>query len=165
MLKVLKSRFINPFLYRPNVACFVYKKTADTIKILLVERTDEQGHWQLPQGGTDGEDLASAGKRELKEEVNISNLINQKVFPNVSSYIFPKKYWHQNHKIYKYDYKGQKQGLFVAEFTGDDSEIKTNYWDHRGWQWLDLDQALNTIHPVRQKNFQLFLEKFKSLNI
>ena len=165
MIKVLRARFINPFLYRPNVACFLFKRIDGKIKILLVERRDEKNHWQLPQGGTDGEDLATAGKRELREETNATDLISVAVFPKLSRYDFTKRHLNPNNKDFKYDYKGQVQGLFIAEYKGEDKDIKVNFWDHQSWQWADIDNALNILHPVRQRAFKIFLEKFKSLNI
>ena len=75
-----KWRFIHPFLYRNNVACLLYKKEANNFKILLVERMDMPGHWQLPQGGTDGENLITAGARELSEEVGCNK------FENIASF-------------------------------------------------------------------------------
>lgn len=165
MFKVLKSRFINPYFYRPNVACFLYKKENGKIKVLLVERADEKGHWQLPQGGTDGEDLATAGARELAEETGAKNLITRAVFPNVDSYLFSKIQTIPGSKFYKHDYKGQKQGLYIAEFQGQDDEIKINFWDHQAWQWVDLENTIQVIHQRRLKSFRIFLEKFRSLNL
>lgn len=165
MFKVLKSRFINPYFYRPNVACFLYKKENGKIKVLLVERADEKGHWQLPQGGTDGEDLATAGARELAEETGAKNLITRAVFPNVDSYLFSKIQTIPGSKFYKHDYKGQKQGLYIAEFQGPDDEIKINFWDHQAWQWVDLENTIQVIHQRRLKSFRIFLEKFRSLNL
>jgi 8-oxo-dGTP pyrophosphatase MutT (NUDIX family) len=165
MGKILKSRFIYPFRYRPNVACFLYKKEGGKIKILLVERRDVDNHWQIPQGGTDGEDLKTAGGRELFEETGVKNLIVKAVFPSLHKYLFPKKPAPYGSKFYKYDYKGQKQGLYIAEFLGDDSEIKINFWDHQAWQWVETDKALDVLDPVRREAFKIYLEKFKSLNL
>ena len=165
MFRILKSRFVNPYLYRPNVACFLYKKETAKIKILLVERADENGHWQLPQGGTDGEDLKTAGRREIREETNITSLISITAFPNLFRYLFSKKPTIEGRKFFKYDYKGQKQGLYIAEFTGNDSEIKINFWDHQNWQWIELEKVKNIIDPIRLKSFRIYLDKFKSLNL
>ena len=165
MAKVLKSRYINPFLYRQNVSCFLYKKESGKIKVLLVERTDIHSHWQLPQGGTDGENLKTAGARELREETGIKTFESRASFKNLSKYLFPKNPINEKSKFYKYDYKGQSQGLYIAEFLGNDNEIKINFWDHKTWQWVDLENVLNIIHPVRRESFKIFLDKFKSLNL
>ncbi len=132
---------------------------------MLVERADQKGHWQLPQGGTDGEDLETAGRRELEEETGAKNLITKAVFPKLSRYYFPKKNLNPNYKVFKYDYKGQIQGLYVGEFKGQDSEIKINFWDHQSWQWTELENVLNVLSPFRQKAFSIFLEKIKTLDL
>ncbi|MHB8903747.1 MAG: WecB/TagA/CpsF family glycosyltransferase [Patescibacteria group bacterium] len=165
MKKVFRARFINPFLFRSNVACFMYKKEGGKIKVLLVERTDQKGHWQLPQGGTDGEDLETAGRRELEEETGAKNLITKAIFPKLSKYYFPKKNLNKNYKTFKYDYKGQIQGLYIGEFKGQDSEIKINFWDHRAWQWVDLANVLNVLDSFRQPAFKNFYEKIKTLDL
>ena len=164
--KLILSRFIIPHLYRPNVACWLYKKEAGRIKVLIVERVDEPGHWQLPQGGRDGERVPKAGARELQEETGVTKLITKGVFKNLYRYSFPPqsdqdKY--RGSRRYQLDYKGQNQSLYIAEFTGSDSDIKINYWDHQAWQWIDVDQLLATLHPLRQPGAKIYLAKFQSL--
>lgn len=47
---------------------------ADDGRIFLIHSFSYAGnkwHWELPAGGTDGEDFASASRRELKEETGI----------------------------------------------------------------------------------------------
>jgi len=160
--KVIRARFINPFLYRPNVACWMYKKDSTRIKVLLVEREDEPGHWQLPQGGLDGESIEVAGARELREETGTSNFITKGSFKNLYRYHFPEE---GENKSYKYDYKGQKQSLYIAEYQGDDRDIKVCFWDHTDWKWVNINRLLEEICPIRQKSAKIFLDKFKSLNI
>ncbi|MFA5023845.1 MAG: WecB/TagA/CpsF family glycosyltransferase [Patescibacteria group bacterium] len=160
--KILKIRFFNPYLYRPNVACLLYKKNQGKNKILLIERADEPGHWQLPQGGTDGESLEQAGARELREEIGTTNFTTKAIFKNLYRYRFPRN---SEHKKYCYNYKGQEQGLYVAEFTGTDNDLKIRFWDHIAWKWVDADNLVGEIHPVRETGSKIFLAKFKSLNL
>lgn len=165
--KILMGR-LNHFFYRSNVACWLYKKEAGKARVLIVKREDEPDHWQLPQGGTDGEKLAVAGAREMREELNTSAFKARAVFPDSYSYLFPPVSEQQSPSVsrrYKYDYKGQRQGLFVAEFTGTDDDIKVNFWDHSAWKWVDLEDLVASLHPVRQAAAKIFIEKFKSLNL
>ena len=169
--KVLKARFINRFRYRPNVVCFVYKNTELGPQVLIVEREDDPNHWQLPQGGTDDEDLAVAGRRELREETGIVNIKEKAIFKHVYRYKFLGKLAKKSYRIndnyeskkYKYDYCGQKQSLFIAEFLGTDKEIKINFWDHAAWKWVLIDNLVSSVHPVRQAGAQKFVAKFLSL--
>lgn len=159
-------KFVLPHFYRPNVVCLVYKKEGDNFKILLVARSDQPNHWQLPQGGTDGENIADAGKRELAEELGINNIKIKKSCKNIYKYEF-------GDKLGKYGvkkktimgYKGQKQSLVIVEFLGGDKEIKINFWDHSAWKWVDSENLVNEVHPVRREAAKIFLEKFKNLQI
>jgi N-acetylglucosaminyldiphosphoundecaprenol N-acetyl-beta-D-mannosaminyltransferase len=176
--RVFKAKFISRFRYRPNVACFLYKKTPVGPQVLLVQREDEDNHWQLPHGGTDGEGLETAGRRELREETGATNLRTVATFKNVYRYKFSgllsKKAYRQSRELspgshdvkrFKFDYKGQSQGLYIAEFLGLDSEIKINFWDHTAWKWVPAGKLVESVHPVRQVAVQKFLDKFLSLNI
>ncbi len=159
-------RFISPLFYRSNVACMLYKKDGNGYKILLVERSDWPDHWQLPQGGTDGENLMMAGARELKEEISTDKFRSVAVFKNLWRYNYDNKISGQIPALYKTiskksGNKGQKQGLFIAEFLGDDADIKVNFWDHQNWKWVDYQYFLEEIHPIRMAAAKIFLEKFK----
>ncbi len=153
-------RFILPFFYRPNVACWLYKKQANNYYVLIVERVDEPGHWQLPQGGLDGEDIAKAGERELAEEINCRNFKPVASFGFLYKYRFNKELAQNKNKKH-WGYKGQKQALFIAEFLGQNSDIKVNYWEHRSWRWVKVDEVTAAVHPLRRQATRIYLEKFR----
>ncbi len=165
--RVLLGRFFYPFFYRKNVACFLYKKNGGEFEVLVVERADHPGHWQLPQGGTDGEPLDVAGARELREELGTDKITIRAAFKNVYRYKFSDrdKYAAINSRHLAFNHKGQSQGLLIAEFTGSDSDIKINFWDHRNWKWVEIDQLVDTVHEFRKEGCKKFLVKFKSLNL
>ncbi|MFA5163325.1 MAG: WecB/TagA/CpsF family glycosyltransferase [Patescibacteria group bacterium] len=153
--KVFFWRFVHPFMYRPNVACWLYRECSGTYEVLIVERREEKGHWQLPQGGTDGQSLQKAGARELEEELDTKKLIVRACYRNLYKYKMPSLI----QKIY--GYKGQSQGLCLAEFIGEDDDIKINFWDHQAWAWVKLDDLLERLHPVRRAGAKIFLSKFQ----
>ncbi len=154
--KVINWRFIMPFRYRPNVACLLYKIENGKIYILLVKRNDEANHWQLPQGGTDGLSIKEAGQKELREEINTDKFKVQAIYRDLYRYkIDPNHNSYQRHT----GYKGQKQSLLIAEFTGEDSDIKVNFWDHNYFQWVTFDKLIETVHPVRREGYKIFLKK------
>ncbi|MFA6194391.1 MAG: WecB/TagA/CpsF family glycosyltransferase [Patescibacteria group bacterium] len=162
---LLRSKF-NHWFYRPNVACFLYRETRNGKEVLIVEREDDPGHWQLPQGGTDGEPLEKAGARELREELNTDKFIMKAAFEKTYSYLFPPVSQQSPKSLqrrYIFDYKGQRQGLFIAEFTGQDEDIKVNFWDHSAWRWVDMHDLVTSVHPRRREAAQIFLAKFYSL--
>lgn len=162
---LLRSR-LNHLFYRPNVACFLYKQTAEGKKVLIVEREDDPGHWQLPQGGTDGEPLEKAGARELREELNTDKFVMKAAFKNTYSYLFPPVSQQSPLSLrrrYIFDYKGQRQGLFIAEFTGRDEDIKVNFWDHTRWRWVDIHDLVASVNEHRREAAKIFLAKFYSI--
>ncbi|MBU0647422.1 WecB/TagA/CpsF family glycosyltransferase [Patescibacteria group bacterium] len=180
-IKFFLWRFVLPFFYRPNVVCMLYKKYNSAnppyqedstqeekikYKILIVERANEKNHWQLPQGGTDGQNLTKAGKRELIEELNINDNQFKKIaiFPKLHVYEFGKEISKFN--VLSKDvcgYKGQKQGLFIAEFLGQDEDRKINFWEHSAWRWVDSSELIDQVYLSRKPATKIFLEKFNQI--
>lgn len=161
LAKVIKVRFYYPFIYRRNVACLLFKKEGTKTMVLIAERTDIPGHWQLPQGGTDGESIEVAGSRELREELGTDKFVARASFKNVYRYLF-KDRGKDDTRMFK-NYKGQSQGLFIAEFTGTDEDIKINFWDHRAWKWIPSEKLVESVHRVRRQGAEIFLNKFQSI--
>lgn len=161
LAKVIKVRFYYPFIYRRNVACLLFKKEGTKTMVLIAERTDIPGHWQLPQGGTDGESIEVAGSRELREELGTDKFVARASFKNVYRYLF-KDRGKDDTRMFK-NYKGQSQGLFIAEFTGTDEDIKINFWDHRAWKWVPSEKLVESVHRVRRQGAEIFLNKFQSI--
>lgn len=162
----IKWRFILPFLYRSNVACILFKKEGGRYKILLVQRSDQENHWQLPQGGTDGDSMEDAGRKELREELGVDKFKVIKVYKNLYKYKFGDAL--SKFKVSKkmmMGYRGQKQGLCVAEFFGSDNDIKINFWDHKNWKWVDEKDLINEVHHTRREAVEIFMEKFKNLSV
>jgi len=161
--KVFRSRFIYPYFYRPNVACWLYRRQGDGYEVLIVERQDEAEHWQLPQGGTDGQNLTRAGARKLSEELGTEKFAVKTCYHNVFRYTFAsvgqkKKL---NSRVNQNNYKGQKQGLCIAEFQGQDSDIKVNFWDHRAWAWVKAEEVADKVNSCRQAGARIFAAKFQ----
>lgn len=145
-------RFINPYRYRPNVSCLMLRKINNNWEALVVERTDSPGHWQIPQGGTDGETIKKAGLRELREETGVKNLEVKGVLKNAFKYKFPKIDYRGNPGITEkhFDYCGQSQSFLVTEMLNPNDEIKINFWDHRAWRFIPLDDLANEVYPARR---------------
>ena len=154
-------RFIMPWRYRKGVACILYRKSQVGYEILIVERTSQPGHWQIPQGGTDGEDLMKAGQRELSEELNNNKFKSIAVFDKLYQYEFGdemSKYGVLAKKVS--GYRGQRHGLFIAEFSGSDNDIKINSYEHSAWRWVDAEKLIESVHLVRRPATKIFMEKF-----
>lgn len=163
--KVIKWRFILPYIYRPNVAILMYRNTPKGREIFIVERQGQAGHWQLPQGGLDGKDLISAGIKELQEESGVINFQVISSYKNLYLYKFDKengKYQKSQTKQKHLGYRGQRQSLLIVEFTGNEEEIKINYWDHSAWAWIPEEEFLEKLHPCRKEAAVIYLKKLKN---
>ena len=158
----IRYKFIRPFLYRPNVACLMYKKENNKFKFFIIERIDENNHWQIPQGGLDGQKIITAGIRELTEECGTNKFRPVKSFKNISKYKF--NFSNNSEKNYRFGYKGQIQSLFLAEFTGNDGDISIQAHNHSGWRWVDKEEFIQSTHPLRKETYKKFLEIFNKLN-
>jgi len=153
-------QFIRPRLFRPNVACLIYRRQSEKYQVLLVRRSySADEHWQLPQGGTDGETPGEAGLREATEELGNDKFVVKAVYNNVWRYKFNAPSG-KRPVTRESGYKGQKQSLAIIEFMGQDADIKLSYWDHDAWQWVETEKLVETVHHVRQKSTEVFLEKF-----
>ncbi len=155
--KVLVWLYIFPHFYRDNVVCFIYQENNDKLEILLVERRDEKGHWQLPQGGLDGQSIVKAGLREAKEELNLSQLEVRGLYRNLYKYKFPLDLCKDG------GHQGQRQNLLILKYLGKREEIKINYFDHRNFKFVKSDELLTRLAPIRQEATKIYLEKFKKL--
>lgn len=161
-LVFLKWKFILPFFYRKNIACLVYKKENGRLKILIVKRSGTLDHWQIPQGGLDGKSREQAALKEIKEELGTDKIKIKAIYKNIFKYDF-------NERIGKYNtqtrkargYKGQVQSLCVVEYFGDGDDIKINYWDHADWKWVESENFINELHPLRRESGEIFLKKLK----
>lgn len=156
-IEFFKWRFIKPHFYRPNVVCMLYKTENKKHKIIITERNGETGLWQLPQGGTDGEDLLTAGTRELTEELGTKHFIPIQTFKKIHKY----KFKSPHAKRIMYGHKGQSQGLFVAKFTGKDSDINICPYEHQSWRWIDAELLVNEVEDVRKESTAKFLKLFQ----
>ena len=130
----------------------LYAKKGD-IQILLVERCDEDGHWQLPQGGVEpGETTETAIKREMTEEVGTDKFKIVKHVPRFFSYRWPKL------DRLRRGYAGQRQDLFILEFTGTDEDIKLDARECKQFKWVPIAEAQQTVHEVRKAQVERALE-------
>lgn len=115
--------------YRPNVAgVFV-----DKGKVLVGERYDLPGCWQIPQGGIEvGEKAEEAIYREMREELGCDRFSILKKLPDALYYDFPDTLRADITK----QYRGQKQIWFLLawekkdciDLSKSDQEFKSVLW-------------------------------------
>ena len=112
-----------------------------------------QGHWDLPKGHveTNDDDRRSTMLRELAEETGITQVAVLDGFVERSEYSFRHKGKRQNKEVYWY----------VAETEQMNVELSH---EHRGYLWLDWEQALETITHDETRNIVRLAEQYVNIH-
>ena len=126
-------------------------------KYLLVHKTLIPKHnipldeWGFSRGGIEeGEDIKDALMRELKEETGSDSY---KIIKELGSFKFE---FPENLKK-KSRHEAQINTIFLAEFTGDESELKPDGVEINELKWFSAEDALEIMAFDEQKDF--FREK------
>ena len=146
--------------------------------VLVAERRDRRGAWQMPQGGVQsGEDTALTALREMKEEIGTDNALIIAKLPEPLRYEFPD--WLQNRRlgkdgstgavIFRGKYRGQEQEWFALRFLGQDSDIDLS-GEHEpelpefvAWKWVELEEASELIVPFKKPVYEAMAKGFASI--
>ncbi|HOW52595.1 MAG TPA: RNA pyrophosphohydrolase [bacterium] len=112
---------------RPNVALIVIDGAG---KILIGERTDIAGAWQLPQGGIDtGEEAETAAWRELAEETGLTP-----AEVTLAGKSGPFSYRLPNGAVVARGFAGQEQTYFLFRLTAPTATLRPND-EFRAFRW------------------------------
>ena len=118
--------------FRKNASIIAQKNG----KFLLVRKPRDHHAWQFPQGGVEtDENFEEAALREFTEEIGCSKLEDPKEV-GVYSYDWPENI-EVDERLNKF--RGQEIHLFIADFTGTDSEIELEKKELVEWRWVDAD--------------------------
>lgn len=143
---------------RKKSIAFIFNEDKEFLLVQL--QSYGPNHWNMPGGGIDeGEDVKTAIKRELKEElgtdkfeiIEVSKIKNQYDWPDfvIADRIIKKNQY----------FKGQEQTQFLVKFTGKKDELKLQEEEIRQHKWVkygDLEQYL--IFPDQWDNFKEVIE-------
>lgn len=151
---------INKLPYRPCVGVMLANPDG---KIWVGQRIDnDTAAWQMPQGGIDpGEQPRDAALRELWEETGVTkDLISVEAeAPNWLTYDLPHEVVP---KIWKGQYRGQKQRWFLMRFKGADNQIvvETQHPEFSKWTWLDPGDLVEKIVPFKRDVYTAVIAEF-----
>ena len=146
--------------FRPNVAIVL----GDGLGRVFWAKRIGQNAWQFPQGGIDfGENSLKAAKRELFEEVGISSK-SVKLIDSIDDWLkydIPKK--SRRKKIFKTNFKGQKQKWFLFKLKEDVEISFENDPDNEfdDFKWVSYWYPLNVIISFKEKVYREALNKLK----
>lgn len=128
-------------------------------QVLVLERTDFPGSWQLPQGGVDdGESEIDAIKREMFEELGTREFEVVSSIDKTTIYDFPDDL---DAKIAK-KYSGQSLKWFLLKFNSmaepdlDSAQDK----EFRDFKWVDW---INACESITQWKKEAYFEGFELL--
>ncbi len=123
--------------YRP---CVVAVFTNISGQILVCERSDFRGSWQLPQGGIDpGESALNAIYREMREEIGCDRFRVTKEASGLIKYKFPENL----DKSISKKWIGQSQVWFMAEFdSGFGPDIAAGDGEFVAFGWRDPKEVV-----------------------
>ena len=134
--------------------------------IFVGKRLDNsKNFWQMPQGGVEkNENFLEAAKRELKEETSIKSVQLVKELNGWFTYDLPE---HLLGKIWKGQYRGQKQKWFVMKFLGklDEINVKTKNPEFFDWKWIELSKLPNIAVHFKVEIYKKIKEELTSLNL
>ncbi len=156
LLRAIHWRIRMAFVYRKNVVGAILDK--DKRLLLASPAWSKDIKWQFHQGGVDKETPSQAILREMEEEIGTNKLVIKDHYRSAHRYDWPKWY-----SIMR-GYKGQKQDLFILEFTGTDADIDiTKEGELSAWQWVEQKNVMKQLSPVRRNIGKIVLDAIEKL--
>lgn len=141
--------------YRQNVAAFILNFEN---KILTCQRADGHNDWQIPQGGVDPRETTEQTlKRELEEEVGLTNFEILSKLEHTITYDWPKE-------LHSRGFKGQEQTFYVVKIT--DKMWEPNFNLHhqiefKDYKWLNVSEFYTyTNGTFRGNSYKKALNEF-----
>ncbi|MEK7512471.1 MAG: WecB/TagA/CpsF family glycosyltransferase [Patescibacteria group bacterium] len=144
--------------YRKNVLCVIRNKAG---LFLLGKSKRFSDHWHFPQGGIENnEEPSSAAIREASEEL----VAPEKLFRIVKRLTANNRYDSPPYAKLLKGYKGQEQTAFLIEFLGNDSDMQIKQ-SHEFIEiaWVDQNELLEKIHPIRKEFARRILDELKDV--
>ncbi len=148
--------------YRQGVGACIFNPDG---KVLMAERLDLPGSWQLMQGGVDeGETPQDALFREILEELGIKKS-QLEILRQAGSWFFYDFPSHMH--AFKGRYKGQTQLWFALRFLGQDEDINLNHSDHPEFsqiRWVELKDIQDFAVDFKKEMYKQIIAEFKGLS-
>lgn len=142
--------------YRKNVAALILNEHK---QILVCERSDIPGAWQVPQGGIDeGETPEETLKRELLEETGISEFKLLGALDKPINYDWPKS-------LHSRGYKGQEQYYFLIQIESSQEikfDLDPDNIEFISFKWVEVSLFPELVSGFKKEAYLEAIEKFKA---
>lgn len=146
--------------YRRGVGIFLINQEG---LVFVAKRIDTKAEsWQLPQGGIDeNEDPQTAVMREMLEEIGTNKATILAVSDEPLTYDLPDEIVP---KIWKGQFRGQKQDWFLLRFEGSDQDIniQTEHPEFCEWKWAPIETIEEMIVPFKKELYKNIIKLFKN---
>ncbi|MDP3986592.1 MAG: RNA 2',3'-cyclic phosphodiesterase [Candidatus Veblenbacteria bacterium] len=134
---------------RPNVAICVINPKNEVL--LIRSREHSPKDWQFPQGGVEGdESLLAAAKRELKEEVGITQVEVLNILERVYKYHWSKAFLKRKQGHSKGGFVGQEQSLAIVCVKDLRPRLKPHPREAAEVKWVPHYELNKAISPKRR---------------
>ena len=153
-------------VYRNAASVVVLKKAAPSsadYHVLLLHKPRKKDAWQLPQGGSEGEEnIRETALRELQEEAGISDVEYLGASEHVYQYDFPTSF-----RRFRPDNVCGQRIHFVFALAPHDIEVKVDGVEIDRYQWIYPGELRKFVKrkeyfALTQKLIQEALEKVRS---
>jgi putative (di)nucleoside polyphosphate hydrolase len=158
----------DPFAALPYRPCVGVMLVNDKGKVFVGKRIDnkEGDAWQMPQGGMDdGEDVLTAGMRELGEETGVTAELAT-LIARAKEELFYDLPDELRGKLWGGKYRGQRQSWLLLRYTGEDTQIDLEAHDPPEfceWKWVEPEHLPDLIVPFKKRVYRAVLEEFRDL--
>ncbi len=127
-------------------------------QVLILERSDIPGSWQLPQGGLDEEEEPyQAVIREVEEETGITAGDLQLIAPHPEPLVYELPLQARRNKTGR----GQVIYFFLFRFIGDENRLDlTHSKEFRNWRWTTARRMIGLTVEFRAGVYRRLAEHF-----
>jgi putative (di)nucleoside polyphosphate hydrolase len=151
--------------YRPCVGVMLVNENG---LVFVGKRIDnkEGDAWQMPQGGMDdGEDVITAGLRELAEETGVTGELAKLIARSKEELLYDLPV-ELIPTLWGGKFRGQRQHWLLMRYIGEDSEIDLEAHhppEFCDWKWLEPELLPDVIVPFKKRVYRAVLEEFREL--